>query len=66
MELGDDAKYRVIGMVSILFCMLVGNVLELHEVLCVLGLTKILLSISCLTSAWSSLMLDKGSLENAV
>jgi hypothetical protein len=48
-ELGDDAKYLVIGMGSISFCMPTGEVLELHEVLYVLGLTKNLLLVSCLT-----------------
>jgi hypothetical protein len=47
-ELGDDAKFLVIGMGSISFHMPTREVLELHEVLYVLGLTKNLLSISCL------------------
>jgi hypothetical protein len=44
-ELGDDAKYSVIGMGSISFCMLAEKVIELHEVLYVHGLSKNLLSI---------------------
>jgi hypothetical protein len=47
-ELGDDAKYLVIGMGSISFRRLAGEVLELNKVLYVLGLTKNLLLVSCL------------------
>jgi hypothetical protein len=47
-ELGDDGKYLVIRLGSISFCMLAGEVLELHEVLYVLGMTKNLLLVSCL------------------
>lgn len=36
-EFFDDAKYLVIGMGSISFCMLVVEVIKLHEVLYVLG-----------------------------
>jgi hypothetical protein len=48
-ELGDDGKYPVTGLGSISFRMPPREVLELHEVLYVLGMTKNLLSVSCLT-----------------
>jgi hypothetical protein len=43
-ELGDDATYPVTRMGSVSFCMPSGDVLELDDVLYVLGLTKNLLS----------------------
>jgi hypothetical protein len=49
-ELGDNAKYLVIGMCSVSFHMPVGEVLELHEVLYVPSSTKNLLLVSCLTN----------------
>lgn len=44
-ELSGDGKYLVTRLVSISFCMPMGEVLELHEVIYVLGMPKNLLSI---------------------
>jgi hypothetical protein len=47
-ELGDDGKYPMTGLGSISFCMPTKEVLDLHEVLYVPGMTKNLLLVSCL------------------
>jgi hypothetical protein len=47
-ELGDDAIYLVKQLGSILFQMPSVDVLELNDVLFVLGLKKIIVSISCM------------------
>jgi hypothetical protein len=46
--LGDDGKYLMIGLGSISFFISIGEVLELHEVLYVLVMTKNLISVFCL------------------
>jgi len=45
-ELCDDAAYLVTRMGCISLCMPFGDVLELHDVMHILGLSKNLLSIS--------------------
>jgi hypothetical protein len=47
-ELGDDDRYLVTRLGSISFCMLVREVLDLHEVLYVPSMTKSLLLVCCL------------------
>jgi hypothetical protein len=48
-ELGDDATYLVRGVGSISFQMSLGDVLELSDILFVLGLKMNLLLVSCMT-----------------
>ena len=47
-KLGDDGRYPGVVLGSISFHMLIGEVLDLYEALYVLGMTKNLLSVSCL------------------
>jgi hypothetical protein len=49
-ELGDDGKYLMTRLGFVSFRISAEEVLELHEVLYVLGSTKNLLSIYCITN----------------
>jgi hypothetical protein len=65
-ELGDDATYPMRGVGSISFQTPIGDVLELSNVLYVLGLKKNLLLVSCMEDlqCMLSLMLKRLSLED--
>ena len=49
-ELGNDATRPIIRLGCISFCMPLGEILELDDVLYVSGSTKSLLSVSCMTN----------------
>jgi hypothetical protein len=48
-ELGDDGRYPMVGLLSISFQMLVREFLDLNEVIYVLGMHKNIILGSCLT-----------------